>query len=32
VATELGMTVNAVRIAQSRVLAALRRIGEGFLD
>lgn len=32
VAAELGITVNAVRIAQSRIMAALRRIGAGFLD
>ena len=32
VAADLGLSVNAVRIAQSRILAALRRIGEGFLD
>ena len=32
VAEELGLTVNAVRIAQSRILAALRRVGEGFID
>ena len=31
VASELGMTPNAIRIAQSRVLAALRRIGEGLV-
>ena len=32
VATDLGMTVNAIRISQSRVLASLRRVGEGFID
>lgn len=32
VAADLRMSVNAVRIAQSRVLAALRRIGAGFID
>lgn len=32
VAADLGLSINAVRIAQSRILAALRRIGEGFLD
>jgi RNA polymerase sigma-70 factor (ECF subfamily) len=32
VAESLGMTPNAVRIAQSRVLSALRRVGEGLLD
>lgn len=32
VAVDLGMTLNAVRIAQSRVLAALRRVGEGLLE
>jgi DNA-directed RNA polymerase specialized sigma24 family protein len=32
VAEELDLTVNAVRIAQSRVLAALRKVGEGILD
>lgn len=32
VAADLGMSLNAVRIAQSRVLAALRRVGEGILE
>jgi RNA polymerase sigma factor (sigma-70 family) len=32
VAAELGMTVNAVFIAKSRVLARLRQEGEGLLD
>lgn len=32
VAAELNMSPNAVRIAQSRVLGALRRLGEGVLD
>lgn len=32
VAADLGMTVNAVFIAKSRVLAALRREGAGLLD
>jgi RNA polymerase sigma-70 factor (ECF subfamily) len=32
VAQDLGLSVNAVRIAQSRVLASLRRVGEGFID
>lgn len=32
VATELGLSLNAVRIAQSRVLAALRRVAEGLID
>jgi RNA polymerase sigma-70 factor (ECF subfamily) len=32
VAKDLGISVNAVRIAQSRVLAALRRVGDGFID
>jgi RNA polymerase sigma-70 factor (ECF subfamily) len=32
VATELGMTANAVRIAQSRVLRRLREVGQGILD
>ncbi len=31
IASDLQITVNAVRIAQSRVLAALRRIGAGLL-
>ncbi len=32
VAADLGMSVNAIRISQSRVLASLRRVGEGFID
>lgn len=32
VAAELGMTVNAVHLARSRVLARLRREAEGFVD
>ena len=32
VASDLGMSVNAIRISQSRVLASLRRVGEGFID
>ncbi len=32
VADDLGLSLNAVRIAQSRILAALRRVGEGFID
>jgi RNA polymerase sigma-70 factor (ECF subfamily) len=32
VAAQLGMSVNAVRIAQTRVLAALREVGAGLLD
>ena len=32
VASDLGITVNAIRISQSRVLASLRRVGEGFID
>lgn len=32
VANQLGMSVNAVRIAQSRVLAALRELGASLLD
>jgi RNA polymerase sigma-70 factor (ECF subfamily) len=32
VAQSLQMTPNAVRIAQSRVLAALRRVGAGLID
>jgi RNA polymerase sigma factor (sigma-70 family) len=32
VAAELGMTANAVRIAQSRVLRRLREVGQGILD
>lgn len=32
VAEELGMTANAVRIAQSRVMRRLRELGEGMLD
>lgn len=31
-AEELGMTANAVRIAQSRVLRRLRELGQGMLD
>ena len=31
-AIELGMTANAVRIAQSRVLRRLRELGQGLLD
>lgn len=31
VAEDLGMTPNAIRIAQSRILASLRRVGEGIL-
>lgn len=32
VADELGMSVGAARVAQSRVLAALRELGEGIMD
>ena len=32
VAEDLGMTVNAVRIAHGRVLKAFRELGEGLLD
>ena len=32
VASELGITVNAVRIAQARVLRALRQLGKGLID
>ena len=32
VAKDLGMTVNAVRIARARVLRALRELGEGLID
>jgi len=32
VADQLGMTVNAVRIAQARVLRTLRELGEGLID
>ena len=32
VADDLGMTINAVRIAQSRVLRSLRRVGQGLVD
>ena len=32
VALDLGLSVNAVRIAQSRVLASLRRVGAGLID
>jgi len=32
VAAELGMSVNAVVIAKSRVLARLRQEGQGLLD
>ena len=32
VAADLGLTPNAVRIAQSRVLRALREAGEGLMD
>lgn len=32
VADELGMTVGTVRVAQCRVLRALREIGEGWID
>ena len=32
VADELGMTLNAVRIAQSRILSALRSEGQGLID
>lgn len=32
VADELGITVNAVRIAQSRVLSRLRQLSDGMLD
>lgn len=32
VAADLGLTLNAVRIAQSRVLRALREAGEGLID
>lgn len=32
VAEELGISVGAVRVAQSRVLTALRRLGEGLID
>ncbi|QEG00779.1 RNA polymerase sigma factor SigD [Stieleria maiorica] len=32
VGEELGLTANAVRIAQSRVLSRLRELGEGLLD
>jgi RNA polymerase sigma-70 factor (ECF subfamily) len=32
VAEELGLTANAVRIAQSRVLRRLREIGQGMID
>lgn len=32
VAEELALSVNAVRISQCRVLAAMRRVGDGLLD
>ena len=32
VAAELGMTVNAVLLAKSRVLARLRKEGRGLID
>jgi len=32
VASDLGMTVNAVRIAQARVLQSLRQLGKGLVD
>lgn len=32
VADELGMSLGAVRVAQSRVLGALRELGEGLID
>lgn len=32
VAAELGVTANAVRIAQSRVMRRLRQLGQGMLD
>lgn len=32
VAKELGMTSNAVRIAQARVLRSLKRLGEGMIE
>lgn len=32
VANDLGITINAVRIAKTRVLAALRRLGHGLLS
>lgn len=32
VSEELNLTINAIRIAQSRILRALRKAGEGLLD
>ena len=32
VADELGMSVGTVRVAQCRVLRALREVGEGWVD
>lgn len=32
VSSELNLTINAIRIAQSRILRALRKAGEGLID